>query len=128
MKCSTNQKCFAQSHVDRRKYIHNPSPHISESYTAHWKSLLWHITHGTSNALEITPRPPALSQQVLCHCCWNCQFARWQAARLLLWPTGLLLLSAAGLTDLGLVVMPSVGPSPRVVVSKVDEVPATLVA
>ena len=48
--------------------------------------------------------------------------------RLLLWPAGLLPLSAAGLTDLGLVVMPSVGPSPRVVVSMADEVPVTSVA
>lgn len=103
-------------------------PHTSKNHTAHWKSLLWSITHGTSNALEITPRPPSSSQQVLCHCRWNCQFDHWQAVRLLIWPAGLLSLSAAGLTDLGLVVVPSVGPSPRVEVSKADGVPATLVA
>ena len=40
--------------------------------------------------------------------------------RLLIWPAGLLSLSAAGLTDLGLVVVPSVGPSPPVEVSKAD--------
>ena len=48
--------------------------------------------------------------------------------RLLIGPAGLLSLSAAGLTDLGLVVVPSVGPSPQVEVSKADGVPVTLVA
>ena len=47
--------------------------------------------------------------------------------RLLLWPAGLLPRSATGLTDLGLAVAPSVGPSHWVVVSKADEVLVTSV-